>query len=652
MPGSLYDKQAAAEISTTDGTATIVMYDRLDGAARAFIAGDERQINCGLILQAVLPTVQKSKQVDMQFIQTQGRSKSEAQKFKLDLKVYNLIAKSAENFAHLAEQLEDGLEEESDESESEDKKPPTKITGAKKGKKNEGMMEEEMSIDDEPLVKGRSGVKDNKGKSHKKEVTTGPDYKKGKYNRLVNLVTACEQLEGKNNKPNLTCSMRNTNRDIIRAAMTGNRTLLRTLLDSDMKISTAFPVWGVDNKTNPLIEIIKRHDMEMLDQLLSKSRNTKKPIELGSLPDVSIEQKSTGFNDKYAYGVYTRKVNMSRGGRQGNNAFIEEDDEDINCESYQFIEMLFALGNVDSKLIKRILIHAGSYERQLLQHFDQALMFGNPDACEHLLKFGIKNGYGCTEPYLSALKGDRGSVETIPKQSVIKKAYSIKNLTPIHVACLNPNPEVLPALLHINPELQVLDSERRKAIHYAACNQSSANLLYLLEQFMDPNEHDNSKTTPLMYAAKAGSVACVKALLEENRANVKTKNRKGYSPIHFAAEYGHHEIIQLLVNAGIKISLGGPDRMSPLHIAAAKGDLDTVRFLVENGAKVTAKDKYKRAKDCTISHTNNYGAQSCNDSSSSTKPRSDSSPHSVKNSSHSDTPADRSSQSNSDSATK
>ena len=41
------------------------MYNRLDGAARAFIAGDKRQINCGLILQAVQPTVQKSKQVGM-----------------------------------------------------------------------------------------------------------------------------------------------------------------------------------------------------------------------------------------------------------------------------------------------------------------------------------------------------------------------------------------------------------------------------------------------------------------------------------------------------------------------------------------------------------------------------------------------------------
>lgn len=30
----------------------------------------------------------------------------------------------------------------------------------------------------------------------------------------------------------------------------------------------------------------------------------------------------TGFNSKFAYGVFTRKLNISRGGREGNNAFL------------------------------------------------------------------------------------------------------------------------------------------------------------------------------------------------------------------------------------------------------------------------------------------------------------------------------------------
>jgi len=35
-----------------------------------------------------------------------------------------------------------------------------------------------------------------------------------------------------------------------------------------------------------------------------------------------LKEVNTGSNDKYAYGVKTRKVALSRGGREGNNAFV------------------------------------------------------------------------------------------------------------------------------------------------------------------------------------------------------------------------------------------------------------------------------------------------------------------------------------------
>jgi len=35
-----------------------------------------------------------------------------------------------------------------------------------------------------------------------------------------------------------------------------------------------------------------------------------------------MRKMKTGFNSKFAYGVFTRKLNISRGGREGNNAFL------------------------------------------------------------------------------------------------------------------------------------------------------------------------------------------------------------------------------------------------------------------------------------------------------------------------------------------
>lgn len=47
-----------------------------------------------------------------------------------------------------------------------------------------------------------------------------------------------------------------------------------------------------------------------------------KKLKFASAPQCSLKEINTGYNDKYAYGVATRKVAMGRGGREGNNAFV------------------------------------------------------------------------------------------------------------------------------------------------------------------------------------------------------------------------------------------------------------------------------------------------------------------------------------------
>lgn len=45
-------------------------------------------------------------------------------------------------------------------------------------------------------------------------------------------------------------------------------------------------------------------------------------LKLGVTPRCALKEINTGYNDKYAYGVRTRRVALSRGGREGNNAFV------------------------------------------------------------------------------------------------------------------------------------------------------------------------------------------------------------------------------------------------------------------------------------------------------------------------------------------
>lgn len=63
MPGRFLITEVVESVSSTDNTARVLMFERLSGAARTFLPGEEQEVNCSLILQAAQPTSQKPKQV-------------------------------------------------------------------------------------------------------------------------------------------------------------------------------------------------------------------------------------------------------------------------------------------------------------------------------------------------------------------------------------------------------------------------------------------------------------------------------------------------------------------------------------------------------------------------------------------------------------
>lgn len=185
-------------------------------------------------------------------------------------------------------------------------------------------------------------------------------------------------------------------------------------------------------------------------------------------------------------------------------------------------------------------------------------------------------------------------LEDIGKRNVTKQAVGVGNFNPIMCACVNPNVKVLEHLLEMKSDYNLLDSEGRKAVHYAACSSSTENILLLIKNGVDTRDIDKSKSTPLMYACKAGRANVVEVLLGPNKSNVDAKNLTGCCAIHYAAENGHVECIKKLVQSGVDINRAGPSGKTPLMIAASLNDLETVKFLLEHGAKNTSKDKFGR----------------------------------------------------------
>lgn len=109
--------------------------------------------------------------------------------------------------------------------------------------------------------------------------------------------------------------------------MIDNKKLLDKIIKSEGKISRLTQRWGVNNRLTALKIYIDRGDIDSIVnmvELMNPKAGKADDIKYGTDNPVYLKEIQTGFNDKYAYGVVTRKVNVSRGGKQGNNAFVED----------------------------------------------------------------------------------------------------------------------------------------------------------------------------------------------------------------------------------------------------------------------------------------------------------------------------------------
>jgi ankyrin repeat protein len=93
-------------------------------------------------------------------------------------------------------------------------------------------------------------------------------------------------------------------------------------------------------------------------------------------------------------------------------------------------------------------------------------------------------------------------------------------------------------------------------------------------------------STALMMAAFKHNKAAVKAMIAKG-AQV---NRKGWTPLHFAAAAGDLDIMNILLEHHAYIDAGSPSGLTPLMLAAREGMEDAVKLLLAQGADATLKD--------------------------------------------------------------
>lgn len=88
----------------------------------------------------------------------------------------------------------------------------------------------------------------------------------------------------------------------------------------------------------------------------------------------------------------------------------------------------------------------------------------------------------------------------------------------------------------------------------------------------------------LMHLAASDQIADIESILlaQPNLANCRDK--RGWTPLHYAAFGGQTKMIQILVTHGAGLDATDNDRNTPLHVAASSGNVSTVDVLIQNHA--------------------------------------------------------------------
>jgi hypothetical protein len=81
---------------------------------------------------------------------------------------------------------------------------------------------------------------------------------------------------------------------------------------------------------------------------------------------------------------------------------------------------------------------------------------------------------------------------------------------------------------------------------------------------------------------------------EYNKAGYRSKGVAHWTPLRWAAENGHAEMVELLLSEGADVAVADKDGWTPLIAASSKGHLDAVRLLLDKGAEVNFEDKTAR----------------------------------------------------------
>ncbi|KAM4523757.1 ankyrin repeat and sterile alpha motif domain-containing protein 1B isoform 2-T2 [Fundulus diaphanus] len=215
---------------------------------------------------------------------------------------------------------------------------------------------------------------------------------------------------------------------------------------------------------------------------------------------------------------------------------------------------------------------------------------------QELLEAARTGNVALVEKLLSGKRGILGSGSgSIPLPNLLSmwKGVNVNctdssGYTPLHHASLNGHRDVVLKLLQYEASANLADSKGCFPLHLAAW-RGDVDIVRILIHHRPShcrvNQQNHERETPLHCAAQYGHTEVVSVLLQELTDPMMRNNRQE-SPLDLAALYGRLQVVRMLVSTHPNLMTSHTRLHTPLHLAARNGHHSTVQTLLEAGMDV------------------------------------------------------------------
>uniref|UniRef100_A0A8D3E817 Histone-lysine N-methyltransferase EHMT2-like n=1 Tax=Scophthalmus maximus TaxID=52904 RepID=A0A8D3E817_SCOMX len=157
----------------------------------------------------------------------------------------------------------------------------------------------------------------------------------------------------------------------------------------------------------------------------------------------------------------------------------------------------------------------------------------------------------------------------------------------LHAAAQRGLLEVCYMLIQAGANVDAQDKDLRTPLVEAIINNNIEVARYLVQNGACVY-HVEDGYTGLHHAAKLGNLEIVRMLLETGQVDVNAQDSGGWTPIIWAAEHKHVDVIKTLLNRGADVTISDKELNVCLHWAAYAGNVDIAELVLNSGCSLAA----------------------------------------------------------------